>query len=138
MKIIINGHECMTLGNVKNVDTLKQTLLELIDIKYSPLEALKANMKTFFDLVLTFCKEEKKNEKGAKKAKLTREITGINSQQRYWQMISSKDVFVKKYYDFMMSLESCPSLRGFGISNAFGDKLKGNPEIQRMSFKRDD
>lgn len=137
MKVIINGRECMAFGDIKNVNTLKQILLELIDIRWSPLETLKLNIKTFFDLVLTFCKEERKSEKGAKKAKLTREITSINNQQRHWQTICDRRLFVKKYYEIVLKLENCPPLRGFGFSNAFGDKMKGNSEIQRISFKHE-
>ena len=138
MNIIINGYECIAFGDIKNIDTLKQILLELIDIKWSPLEVLKTNMKAFFDLILTFCEEERKSEKGAKRAKLTREITKTNNQKKYWQMIQDKDVFVKKYYDLVLSLEGCSPLRGFGMSNAFGDRMKENPEMQRLSFKHDD
>ena len=138
MNIMINGYEYIAFGNIKNVNTLKQILLELIDIKWSPLEALKTNIETFFDLVLTFCEKERKSKKGAKKAKLTREITRINNQKKYWQMIQDKDVFIKKYYDLILSLEGCSPLRGFGMSNAFGDRMKGNPEMQRLSFKHSD
>lgn len=134
MNIIINGNKC---GKI-NIQRLKHILFGFIDVKYSPLEALKSNIEAFFDLVSEFCKVEKKSVYGADKAKLTREINAIDNQRKYWRMIQSKDVFVKKYYDFILNSEQLSTLRGFGRSNAFGDNLKGNPEIQRLSFKHSD
>lgn len=133
MNIVINGYE---YGKI-DIYTLKHILFELIDIKFSPLEALKANMIVLFDLVKAFCKEERKSEKGAKKAKLTREMNVIDEQKKYWNRIQSRKIFVKKYYDLILSSEELDRLRGFGVSNTFGDKMKGNPEIQRLSFKHD-
>lgn len=133
MNIMINGYEYSKI----DIYTLKHILFELIDIKFSPLEALKANMIVLFDLVKAFCKEERKRAKGAKKAKLTREMNITDEQKKYWNKIQSRKIFVKKYYDFILSSEKLDRLRGFGVSNTFGDKMKGNPEIQRLSFKHD-
>lgn len=133
MNIMINKHE---YGKI-DLYTLNHILFELIDIKFSPLETLKINMIALFDLVKAFCKEERKRAKGAKKAKLTREINISDEQKKYWNRIQNRENFVKKYYDFLLSSEKLDRLRGFGVSDTFGAKMKGNPEIQRLSFKHD-
>lgn len=135
MQIMVNGYQ---YGETKDLNILKQTLLELIDIEFSPLEALKSNMTSFFDLIEAFCKKEKETVIGSHKSKLAREITKNNNQRKYWNMIQSKDAFVKKYYDMILTLYGADILRGFGKSNAFGDFLQGNAETQRLSFKHSD
>lgn len=138
MNILINDKLYKDTQNVQNLDHFKQILLDLIDIQYSPLQALKTNMISFFDLVETFCKIERRTKKGGNKAKLTREITKINGQRKFWAMIEEKETFIRKYYDYVLSIEKLDRLRGFGFSNLFGDKIKGNSESQRISYKHSD
>lgn len=134
MIVIIDGR---VYKGITNVEDFKQALAELIDIQWSPLEALKSNMIVLFDLVEEFCKITRETKKGSQRAQLTREINKINNQRKYWDLIQERSIFVKKYYDFILSSEKFDRLRGFGFSNAFGDKIKGNSEIQRISFKHD-
>lgn len=133
MKITINGQECEQLRHIKNVNTLKQILLELIDVKYSPLEALKSNISAFFDLVEVFCKIKRKDLSGADKAKLTREITAVNSQRGHWSRIEDKKKFVDMYYGLILKMESLDILRGFRIGNSHGDFSSLDAESIRMS-----
>jgi len=90
MNLIINDHKYPA---IKDVDILKHILLELIDIENSPLEVLKVNMNSLFDLIKTFCK-------------------------------------------YILKLEKLEPLRGFGFSNSFKDKGKGNAERSRLIYKR--
>lgn len=96
MNIMINKHE---YGKI-DLYTLNHILFELIDIKFSPLETLKINMIALFDLVKAFCKEERKRAKGAKKAKLTREINISDEQKKSigigfkTEKISSKNIMI--------------------------------------------
>lgn len=133
MDLIINNYE---YPPINDANTLKQILLELIDIEYSPLQALKANMNSLFDLTITFCKNRWLKVKGAEKAKLTREISKINNQREHWEKIQDKDRFIKMYYNYILSLEKLEPLRGFGYGNSFGDKTRGNSETSRLTRKR--
>lgn len=132
MNILINNE---LYENIQDLDYCKQILLSLIDIQYSPLQALKSNMFSFFDLIEDFCKTERETKKGGQKAKLTREITKINDQRKFWKIIRKRETFIQKYYDYILGMEKLDPLRGFGMSNSFGDKVRGNPELQRISFK---
>ena len=132
MDILINNE---LYKEVNDIDYFKQALLSLIDVQYSPLQALKVNMFSFFDLIEDFCKTERETKKGEKKAELTREITKINDQRKFWKIIRKRETFIQKYYDYILGMEKLDTLRGFGITNSLGDKVKGNPELQRISFK---
>lgn len=132
MDILINNE---LYKEVNDIDYFKQALLSLIDVQYSPLQALKVNMFSFFDLIEDFCKTERETKKGEKKAELTREITKINDQRKFWKIIRKRETFIQKYYDYILGMEKLDPLRGFGMSNSFGDKVRGNPELQRISFK---
>jgi hypothetical protein len=131
MYISVNGKRI----EVKQVNHLKGVLLELFDIEFSPLEALKSNMTSLFDLIQLFCEEEGKKATGADKSNLTKQITVIDNQRKYWDRIQNKSAFVKKYYNEILALENLGLLQGFGKSNAFGDFLLGNGETQRLSLK---
>ena len=133
MKVIINGQEYEQLRHIKNVNTLKQILLEMIDVKYSPLEALKSNISAFFDLVEVFCKIKRKALSGADKARLTREITAVNSQREHWGRIEDKKKFVDMYYGLILKIERLDILRGFRIGNGRGDFSSLDAEAIRMS-----
>ena len=132
MNILINNE---LYENMQDLDYCKQILLSLIDVQYSPLQALKANMFSFFDLIEDFCKTEREAKKGEEKAKLTREITKVNDQRKLWKIIKKRETFIQKYYDYILGIEQLGTLRGFGVTNSFGDKIRGNPELQRISFK---
>ena len=112
MDLIINNYEYPAINDA---NTLKQILLELIDIEYSPLQTLKANMNSLFDLIETFCKIRKEKAKGSEKAKFTREINKINSQKEYWLEIKNREDFVKKYYEYILSLEGLRPLNRFSF-----------------------
>ena len=132
MDILINGK---LYDGTQDINYFKQILLDLIDIEYSSLQALKANMISFFDLVEAFCKVERKTRKGGNKAKLTREITKINNQREFWGKVENKDSFVKEYYNYILSGEGLGPLRGLGIADFLGDRITGNAETTRISYK---
>ena len=99
MNIVINGYE---YGKI-DIYTLKHILFELIDIKFSPLVTLKTNMVALFDLIKAFCKEERKSAKGAKKAKLTREMNITDEQKSIGtgfktEKFSSKNIMILFYH----------------------------------------
>lgn len=132
MNILINNE---LYENIQDLDYCKQILLSLIDVQYSPLQALKANIFSFFNLIEDFCKTEREAKKGGEKAKLTREINKVNDHRKLWKIIKKRETFIQKYYDYILEIEQLGTLRGFGVTNSFGDKVRGNPELQRISFK---
>jgi len=123
---------------IANSLLLKQLLPELINTKFSSLEALKRNMITFLDLNKEFCELKRQNLKGSKRARLTREINKTNDQKDQWNEIKDKKAFLKKYYDYILSIYNLSPLNGFGFSNSHGDKMMGNSERQRISVKNKD
>lgn len=132
MELIIND---IHFGNIQDVKEMKRALLHFIDIQYSPLEALKRNIKTFFDLIIEFCIEEKENKHKSEKGKLTRTITRIKKQYEVWESIRSKELFMKKYYSYLLSLEGLDTLRNFKIENEHEGLPLKDGEKQRLSKK---
>ena len=66
--------------------------------------------------------------KGSEKAQLTRMKNKITYNRIYWRRITSKAIFIKRYFDFVLSMEGLNYLPSFGFSNRFGDKLSGDAE----------
>ena len=120
-KVLIGGEEVLFFDPK---ELLKYLLFYILDIKYSPLETLIENTKQIFLFVSQYCKETKKSS------------AGIMIRSKGFNHVKTRENFINKFYDTILSIEGLSSLHGFGIANNFGDQLRGNPEKTRMTYEK--
>ena len=133
MRVLINGKE----HNVTDPKEFAILMLQMVggrgaSWEYSTLEVLKDNINTALDLIVVFCRLRWEKEKGSGKAKLTR-LRKRAEDRRAWEGVRSKVIFVRRYYELILSLEGKGSLSGFGFTNKYGDQIAGNAERLRIT-----
>ena len=125
VRVIINNKEV----RADDLDTFYGLMLRMVGIERPvSLQTLKDRINVVFDLVVDFCDMNREEVKGAEKAKFTRAKNKISSSRIYWERIRDKEIFIKRYYDFLLSVEGNGTLPGFGFSNKFGDHISGDAE----------
>lgn len=126
MRVLINGQEF----EVTNPNEFSVTILSLVKRcpwEYASLEGLKENIIIAFKLIMDFCDAMWEKEKGGRKAKLTRLRKRMKDQEN-WNKIKTKEGFIRRYYELVLSFEGLRTLPGFGFTNRFGDQIIGNAE----------
>lgn len=63
---------------------------------------------------------------------MTRELGGRISKRMLYYLPKNQQKMLEKIYDIILRADGLSTLSGFGISNSFGDSLKGNPERQSL------
>ena len=95
----------------KNIPNLNIWSYDALKILY--VESVKMVVELFYD--------KKKN---------------IRSSSQFSKLIKycpkNRDKLLNSIYNILLNDEGLSLLRGFGVSNIFGDKLKGNPEYQSI------
>ena len=125
VRVIINNKEV----RADDLNTFYGLMLRMVGIERPvSLQTLKDRINVVFDLVVDFCDMSREEVKGAEKAKFTRAKNKIASSRIYWERIKDREVFIKRYYDFLLSVEKLGTLTGFGFSNKFGDSISGDAE----------
>ena len=126
VRAIINKQE---IKGITNVNEFYSLVLQMVEVNsLSTLQTLKEHIQTVFDLVDDFCTLSRESAKGAKKASFTRTKTRIANNRRYWNRIRDRKIFMRRYYDLVLSVEKLGTLPGFGFRNRFGDQIMGNAE----------
>lgn len=126
IRVLINNQEIKGITNVNEVYSL---ILQLVGVDSpAPLQTLKEHIQMVFDLVDDFCTLSREGAKGARKASFTRMKTKIANGRIYWSKIRDRKIFMRRYYDLVLSIEKLGTLPGFGFTNRFGDKVRGNAE----------
>jgi hypothetical protein len=93
-------------------------------------DALSQLYKGLIELSVEMAREEAKTKKGGQKAKLTRLIN--SSKKRLQYVAQDRNKLIKQIYDAILETEGTGLLHGFGMSNRFGDLIKGDPERQTI------
>jgi len=127
-RLLINGLECDSSSPKK----LLKDLLSLLRLGGSSLHVLIQNFEKIIEVFTAFSTEYKETVLKGEKASWTRMERSLAKQLRWWKTITEREVFITKYYDLVLSLDGLGALPGFGLTNNFGDKLKGNPERKSM------
>jgi hypothetical protein len=106
----------------------------VIENPVGPLETLQENVQMVFDIMDEYCTEFIKREdiRGQQQAKYTRLKNKIHQYRRRWAKTETVESLVKKYWDLILRLEGLAPLPGFGVTNAFGDNVRGNPETTSL------
>ena len=130
MKLLING-ETYTFADPKDAF---YALLTVIENPVGPLETLQKNVSMVFDIMEEYCAEFIKREdiRGQEQAKYTRLKNRIAKYRRRWAKTDTVESLVKKYWDLILRLEGLAPLPSFGVTNAFGDNVRGNPETTSL------
>lgn len=111
-------------------------LLQLVDVKYSPMEAIKDNFDSVFHIFIGFCEDKRETAKSKEKTQITRLMNHVGSLREEWCKIEDREVLTKKYYDKLMSLQGLSGLRGFKAVTRFGDVMYGDPEKMLLKDMR--
>jgi len=90
--------------------------------------ALKELYIGSIEMVYDWCREMTKVV--SKKAKYTRFINQANQLIHYTP--KEREDLVRKIYETILINDKLGTLRGFGISNTFGDNISGDPERQTL------
>ena len=138
MSISINGRkEIFTFDNPNQI--ISEAILLMPGLKYWSYEALRDMYIGIIEMVADFCfnpKEDLRNQlSGNDKAKISRFIKTVRSRVISHHIPKNKEALMCIIYDNILVGEGLSTLRGFGITNQFGDNLKGNPEIHSIRLK---
>ena len=135
-----NGKEVKITSESDMIGYVFNILLRRADLQYSPLEAIKENLRTAVDMLCEFLTDVRmaRVKDGQKKSALgviTRMISRLNSYKEFVSKITDKDKLIVSAYNHLLSYEGSGLLHGFGMSNCHGDRLIGNPEIVSYRVK---
>jgi hypothetical protein len=131
--IKINGKNIIVEG--VSLRWILGQLLSQIDIKNPRLFVIKKNLKKIYDIMEEYCIDRMDVCKGKQRAEITRLLSTIEMQKKYWLREEDKEKLQSDIYDFLLSVEGFGTLKGFGAQNRMGDTLCGNPEkisIEKM------
>lgn len=125
--LVINGTQVRV--------TEPQTIIPMIlptmnNLPYWSLESLKDLYVGTLRMVVDFCKFRREELTGSQRAKYTRTINRTENSLKF--LPGQRERLLEKLYDMILSGEGYGRLTGYGMANKFGDKLKGNPEVDRM------
>lgn len=121
----VNGH--WFVGNNPN-RIMADILIFLDKMRFDlwPYDALVEMFEGVVDLVKNEAEEVRKHVKGKEKAMLTRFL-----KKRFY-IPATHDGMLKMIYNFVLDAEGLGNLHGFGVSNTFGDRVVGNPELRSL------
>ena len=108
-------------------------VFHLPHVKFQPADHARANLIAQVDQFneVLFLEKEAAATKEAK-----RKITTVQRKLVIFKEVlgycKSREVIQNKLYNFILSLEKLGPLHGFGFSNIWGDKIKGDAEKQSL------
>ena len=131
----------IVIYNNKKIDYLndysscaKDLILSRVEhLPFQSIENIKEIMQNLLEILMEGFKNEKRNiSDKIQKRKISTLISKFSNFLKYQQRIKKEDTMIQKIYDLILSLDNLGTLRGFGFSNIFGDKLRGNAEKQSL------
>ena len=132
MEAVVNGKSVRYDDNY--IDALRDLMVfHLPHVKFQPADHARANLITQVDQFneVLFLEKEAAATKEAK-----RKITTVQRKLVIFKEVlgycKSREVIQNKLYNFILSLEKLGLLHGFGFSNIWGDKIKGDAERQSL------
>lgn len=113
--------------------TPAEALAQLLECTPNPgcwsYEALKDLYIGYLDIVVAWSHEMKQSVR--RTTKFTKFINQYNKMIKYLPL--TQPALVRKIYETILRADNMGLLRGFGVTNQFGDKIKGNPEFQSLT-----
>jgi len=102
------------------------------DLQWRSYESLKEIYISSIEDVINLCYEMglDKSIRGSNRAKLTR---FANEKRKVLRFIpKTREILLAKIYEMILRVDGLSPLAGFGMTNRFGDNLKGDPERQSL------
>ena len=132
MEAVVNGKSVRYDDNY--IDALRDIMIfHLPHIQFQQTDHARANLIAQVDQFneVLFLEKEAAATKEAK-----RKITTVQRKLVIFKEVlgycKSREVIQNKLYNFILSLEKLGLLHGFGFSNIWGDKIKGDAERQSL------
>ena len=132
MEAVVNGKSVRYDDNY--IDALRDIMIfHLPHIQFQQTDHARENLITQVDQFneVLFLEKEAAATKEAK-----RKITTVQRKLVIFKEVlgycKSREVIQNKLYNFILSLEKLGLLHGFGFSNIWGDKIKGDAEKQSL------
>jgi len=132
MEAVVNGKSVRYDDNY--IDALRDIMIfHLPHIQFQQTDHARENLIAQVDQFneVLFLEKEAAATKEAK-----RKITTIQRKLVIFKEVlgycKSREVIQNKLYNFILSLEKLGPLHGFGFSNIWGDKIKGDAEKQSL------
>jgi len=117
LDLVINGGK---VGMVNQYQALANIFKMVPTLKYWSYDALKIFYVESIKMVNEVFMSRKANK------------TSLQFSQMIKRVPKDRDGILAAIYNAILSDEQKGLLRGFGVSNTFGDNLKGNPEYQSI------
>lgn len=131
MDVVVNGKAIRYNDYIYAIRDLM--VFHLPHIKFQPTDHAKANLIGQVDQFneVLFLEKERAGTKETK-----RKITSVQKKLAFFKtslgFCKSSQSIQNKVYEFILSAEQLGALHGFGFSNMWGDKIKGDAERQSM------
>lgn len=100
----------------------------VLHVRFTPFGLLKRNCQRIIEHNLEWLMEEREQHTGSERAGYERAITKLDRMQAVFSTTRTRREFMRRYYNFLLSLDGCGLLHGYGFSNAFGDRIRGDAE----------
>lgn len=107
---------------------LADILASIPDLNYWSYAALRELYEGLVGMVCELCQAMQKG--GVKKAAFTRFLSQAPIQLKFIPI--DRDDMLAKIFGIILAEEGMGLLRGFGVTNRFGDKLPADPEKQSL------
>ena len=135
MEILLNNQVVISSKYDRDPDKILADLFSSIpNLECWSVSALERLYSGVHEIVRLYCMEIKDQVRGSARSKITKFL----NKELYMPRNSYSDTeryrksLLKLIYECILRAEGLGVLRGFGISNRFGDKLHGNPEKQSI------
>lgn len=132
MEAVVNGKAVRYGDNY--TDALRDIMIfHLPHIQFQQVEHARENLIAQieqFSEVLIFEKETVATKEVKKKISTVQRK--LSFFRKTLEFCKSSEAVQNKLYEFILSLEKLGILHGFGFSNQFGDKIKGDAERQSL------
>lgn len=119
------------IGDVKPSDFESWVISLIPDLKYWSQESLVELKRGLLEETISFISDVKKDgtiNTPSEKARLTKLANVSYKSLKQLDPTILRDVLLKHLYDKALANDGHQPLRGFGFSNRFGDRIRGNAE----------
>ena len=117
LDLVMNGAR---VGQVNSQEALAAIFKAIPTLKYWSYDALKTFYVESIRMVVEIFMYSKGNRSGLRLNQMTKTTP------------KDRNGILTAIYNTILNDENKGPLRGFGLTNTFGDKLKGNPEYQSI------
>jgi hypothetical protein len=129
---IRNCKQLIPIGEPKEI--ISYILQSIPNLELWSYESLKTLHTDLYQILIEYCTQERETKIGSEKAKYTRVARSAEKALRH----TPRDhlSLLIRMYDILLTGEGLGRLHGYGMTNRWGDHIKGDPEYNRMTKKQ--